>query len=170
MAKSDSEINQYKFAALVEAKKAAAIGEVPMSAVVLQVQQIIGRGYNCRETTQDATQHAEICAIQAACRQLCTWRLEDVSCLFTLEPVPMCAGAKFNARMSLCYLCATVPKAGVAGLFYNCLEELRFNHQVSVFPGIQATASAALCQDFFRAIRAKRKAAKQAGQTDQNQV
>lgn len=73
MAMTDSEINQYMIAALVEAKKAAAIGEVPIGAVVVHDQQIIGRGYNLRETTQDATQHAEILAIQAACRQ--TWHL-----------------------------------------------------------------------------------------------
>ncbi len=73
-------------------KKAAAIGEVPIGAVVVHDQQIIGRGYNLRETTQDATQHAEILAIQAACRQLGTWRLEDCSLFVTLEPCPMCAG------------------------------------------------------------------------------
>lgn len=82
----------------------------------------------------------------------------------------MCAGAMINARIATCYFGATDPKAGVAGTFYNLLEDTRFNHQVAVVPGIQATASAALLQDFFRAIRAKRKAAKQAGQTDQNQV
>ena len=170
MAMTDSEINQYMSAALAEAKKAAAIGEVPIGAVVVHDQQIIGRGYNLRETTQDATQHAEILAIQAACRQLGTWRLEDCSLFVTLEPCPMCAGAMINARIATCYFGATDPKAGVAGTFYNLLEDTRFNHQVAVVPGLQATASAALLQEFFRAIRAKRKAAKQAGQTDQNQV
>ena len=170
MAMTDSEINQYMIAALAEAKKAAAIGEVPIGAVVVHDQQIIGRGYNLRETTQDATQHAEILAIQAACRQLGTWRLEDCNLFVTLEPCPMCAGAMINARIATCYFGATDPKAGVAGTFYNLLEDARFNHQVTVVSGIQAAASAALLQDFFRAIRAKRKAAKQAGQTDQNQV
>ena len=159
MAMTDSEINQYMIAALAEAKKAAAIGEVPIGAVVVHDQQIIGRGYNLRETTQDATQHAEILAIQAACRQLGTWRLEDCSLFVKLEPCPMCAGAMINARIATCYFGATDPKAGVAGTFYNLLEDTRFNHQVAVVPGIQAIASAALLQDFFRAIRAKRKAA-----------
>lgn len=112
MAMTDSEINQYMIAALVEAKKAAAIGEVPIGAVVVHDQQIIGRGYNLRETTQDATQHAEILAIQAACRQLGTWRLEDCSLFVTLEPCPMCAGAMINARIATCYFGATDPKAG----------------------------------------------------------
>ena len=94
MAMTDSEINQYMIAALAEAKKAAAIGEVPIGAVVVHDQQIIGRGYNLRETTQDATQHAEILAIQAACRQLGTWRLEDCSLFVTLEQTGWSNGSK----------------------------------------------------------------------------
>ncbi len=148
MAMTDSEINQYMIAALVEAKKAAAIGEVPIGAVVVHDQQIIGRGYNLRETTQDATQHAEILAIQAACRQLGTWRLEDCSLFVTLEPCPMCAGAMINARIATCYFGATDPKAGVAGTFYNLLEDTRFNHQVAVVPGFKPLQVLPYCKIF----------------------
>lgn len=155
MANTDSTINQYNIAALVTAKKAAAIGEVPIGAVVDTHQQILGRGYNLRETTQDATQTATILAIQAACRQLGTWRLTHCSLFVNLTPCPMCAGANINANFATCYFGATHPLAGVAGTFYNLHTHTRFNHQVAVVPGIQATASAALLQDFFRAIRAK---------------
>ncbi|QVI37127.1 tRNA adenosine(34) deaminase TadA [Lacticaseibacillus casei] len=166
----ESDINQYMEAALAEARKAAAIGEVPIGAVVVHEGQIVGRGHNLRETSQDATQHAEIIAIQAACRKLGTWRLEDCQLFVTLEPCPMCAGAMINARIATCYFGATDPKAGVAGTFYNLLEDSRFNHQVAVVGGLKAAASAELLQSFFRTIRAKRKAAKQAGQTRENQV
>lgn len=166
----EHDINQFMNAALTEAKKAAAIGEVPIGAVIVHQGEIIGRGYNLRETTQDATHHAEMLAIQAACKKLGTWRLEDCSLFVTLEPCPMCAGAMINARVATCYFGATDPKAGVAGTFYNLLADTRFNHQVAVVSGIKADESATLLQTFFRTIRAKRKAAKRAGQTSENQL
>ena len=126
----EHDINQFMDAALTEAKKAAAIGEVPIGAVIVHQGEIIGRGYNLRETTQDATHHAEMLAIQAACKKLGTWRLEDCSLFVTLEPCPMCAGAMINARVATCYFGATDPKAGVAGTFYNLLADTRFNHHV----------------------------------------
>lgn len=166
----EHDINQFMDAALTEAKKAAAIGEVPIGAVIVHQGEIIGRGYNLRETTQNATHHAEMLAIQAACKTLGTWRLEDCSLFVTLEPCPMCAGAMINARVATCYFGATDPKAGVAGTFYNLLADTRFNHQVAVVSGIKADESATLLQTFFRTIRAKRKAAKRAGQTSENQL
>lgn len=145
-------------AALTEARDAAAIGEVPIGAVVVQGDQIVGRGHNLREHSQDSTLHAEIMAIQEACMTLGTWRLENCDLYVTLEPCPMCAGAMINSRIRTCYYGAADPKAGVAGSLGNLLQDTRFNHQVAVVAGVEADASAALLQTFFQEIRAKQKA------------
>nr|WP_179396021.1 tRNA adenosine(34) deaminase TadA [Lacticaseibacillus absianus] len=156
------EIDQYMQLALEEARDAQRIGEVPIGAVIVHDGVVVGRGHNLREHAQDGTLHAEILAIQEACMTLRTWRLEDCDLFVTLEPCPMCAGAMINSRVRTCYYGAADPKAGVAGTLMDLLGDARFNHQVRVVPGVQADAAAALLQDFFRGIRAKRKAAKQA--------
>ncbi len=150
----------YMLAALQEAEDAARIGEVPIGAVVVLNGRIIGRGHNLREHSQDSTLHAEILAIQEACMTIGSWRLEDCDLYVTLEPCPMCAGAMINSRVRTCYYGAMDPKAGVAGSLGNLLADTRFNHQVAVVSGVHEQEAASLLQDFFRGIRAKRKAAK----------
>ncbi|WP_125705232.1 tRNA adenosine(34) deaminase TadA [Lacticaseibacillus daqingensis] len=146
--------------ALQEAHDAGRIGEVPIGAVIVHDGVVVGRGHNLREHSQDSTLHAEILAIQEACMTLKTWRLEDCDLFVTLEPCPMCAGAMINSRIRTCYYGAADPKAGVAGTLLDLLQDPRFNHQVQVVPGVRADEAAKLLQDFFRGIRAKRKAAK----------
>lgn len=152
------QIEDYMGLALAEARDAAVIGEVPIGAVVVHAGQVIGRGHNLREHAQDSTLHAEIMAIQEACMTLHTWRLEDCDLFVTLEPCPMCAGAMINSRLRTCYFGAPDPKAGMAGTLGNLLTDARFNHQVQVVAGVRQDEAAALLQDFFRGIRAKRKA------------
>ena len=156
MAMTDSEINQYMSAALAEAKKAAAIGEVPIGAVVVHDQQIIGRGYNLRETTQDATQHAEILAIQAACRQLGTWRLEDCSLFVTLEPCPMCCGAILHARLDHLVFGAYDPKGGAVASVESMFD-LPYNYHPTIEGGFLQENCATVLTQFFRALRRKKK-------------
>ena len=152
------QIVEYMGLALAEARDAAVIGEVPIGAVVVHAGEVIGRGHNLRELAQDSTLHAEIMAIQEACMTLHTWRLEDCDLFVTLEPCPMCAGAMINSRLRTCYFGAPDPKAGMAGTLGNLLTDARFNHQVQVVAGVRQDEAAALLQDFFRGIRAKRKA------------
>lgn len=157
-----AEKERYMREALFEAQSAAQIGEVPIGAVVVRQGEIIGRGHNIREHTQDATTHAEILAIQEACLNLKSWRLEDAVLFVTLEPCPMCSGAIINSRIAAVYYGATDPKAGTAGTFMNLLTDTRFNHQATVESGVLADQAQAQLQNFFRGIRARRKAAKQA--------
>ncbi|MFD1439954.1 tRNA adenosine(34) deaminase TadA [Lacticaseibacillus hegangensis] len=162
--------DDFMAAALAEARAAGVIGEVPIGAVVVKDGQIIGRGHNLREHAQDSTLHAEILAIQEACMTLHTWRLEDCDLYVTLEPCPMCAGAMINARVRRCFYGAKDPKAGAAGSLVDLLSDPRFNHQVQVVGGLRARDSGELLVAFFQGIRAKRKAAKQAGQSPEKQV
>ncbi|WP_125767575.1 nucleoside deaminase [Lapidilactobacillus wuchangensis] len=154
---------QHKFmaAAIAEAEKAAAIGEVPIGAVIEFQGTIIGRGHNLRETSQDATDHAELIAIRQACQQQKSWRLEDCRIFVTLEPCPMCAGAIINSRLEQVYFGAPDPKAGAAGTLVNLLADPRFNHQPGVFPDVERAQTQALLQNFFREIRQRQKRAKQ---------
>lgn len=160
---------QQKFmrAALKEAGKAGAIGEVPIGAVIVHDGEIIGRGFNLREHAQDAIMHAEIMAIQEANRRLKSWRLEDCQMFVTLEPCPMCAGAIINSRIPQLYFGARDPKAGVVGSLYNLLTDERFNHQVEVHERILAKEAGEILQQFFRKIRAQQKARKKAAKAQQ---
>ena len=147
--------------AIAEAKKAEAIGEVPIGAVVVYQGEVIGRGYNIRETSLDATTHAEMLAIQEACRYLGNWRLENCQLFVTLEPCPMCSGALILARVEEVYYGALDPKAGVAGTLMNLLQDTRFNHQAYVEGQILARETGDLLTNFFRQLRAKKKLAKE---------
>lgn len=147
--------------AIEEAKKAEAIGEVPIGAVVVYQGEVIGRGYNIREKSLDATTHAEILAIQEACRYLGNWRLENCQLFVTLEPCPMCSGALILARIEEVYYGAADPKAGVAGTLMNLLQDSRFNHQAYVEGQILGTETGDLLTNFFRTLRAKKKLAKE---------
>lgn len=148
-------------AAMEEAAKAAAIGEVPIGAVVVQNGEIVGRGYNLRETQKDPTLHAEMIAIREASNRLGGWRLIGCTLYVTLEPCPMCAGAIVQSRVEGVVFGARDPKAGCAGTLMNLLEEPRFNHQVPVLEGVLADECAQLLKDFFRGLRKKRQQAQE---------
>lgn len=155
------EQNQKEFfmsEALKEARKAKNIGEVPIGAVIVLDGTIIGRGHNERETSNDATTHAEINAIRQANKKLDNWRLEDAEMFVTLEPCPMCSGAIILSRIKKVYYGASDLKAGTAGTLMNLLEDERFNHQAEVERGLLLEECKELLQSFFRELRKKRKA------------
>ncbi|WP_263853607.1 tRNA adenosine(34) deaminase TadA [Lapidilactobacillus bayanensis] len=151
---------EYMDQALQQAQLAGNIGEVPIGAVIERDGQIIARAYNLRETSQDATDHAELMAIKKACQAVGSWRLERARLFVTLEPCPMCAGAIINSRIAEVYYAASDPKAGAAGSLVDLLSDKRFNHQPRVFAHINETESKQMLQDFFRQIRASQKARK----------
>lgn len=139
--------------AIEEAKKAMSIGEVPIGAVVVRDGEVVGRGYNLRETRKDPTLHAEMIAIREACERLGGWRLIGCSLYVTLEPCPMCAGAIVQGRIEQVVYGTDDPKAGCAGTLMNLLAEPRFNHQVPVVAGVLKDECAQLLKDFFRGLR-----------------
>lgn len=141
--------------AIAEARKAEELGEVPIGAVIVHGDEIIGRGYNLRETTFDATAHAEMVAIRDASRHLGAWRLLDCRLYVTLEPCPMCAGAIVQSRVPQLIYGTLDPKAGCAGTLMNLLQESRFNHRTDVVEGILQGECAALLTQFFRRLRGK---------------
>lgn len=143
--------------ALKEAEKAKSMGEVPIGAIVVRDGIIIGRGHNARETTQDATTHAEMQAIRQANKNLENWRLEDAEIFVTLEPCPMCTGALILSRVKKVYYGASDLKAGTAGTLMNLLEDERFNHQAVVEKGLLEEECREMLQSFFRELRKKRK-------------
>jgi tRNA(adenine34) deaminase len=142
--------------ALIEARKALALEEVPIGCVILHdsTGQVIGRGFNRRETDHDPTAHAEILALREAAQTQGHWRLLDCTLVVTLEPCPMCAGAIVNARIPrLIYGCAD-PKAGAVTTLFQLCTDPRLNHRVEVIPGVLADECAAMLRDFFKAQRA----------------
>ncbi len=141
--------------AIAEARKAEEIGEVPIGAVIVYEDEIIGRGYNLRETTFDATAHAEMVAIREASRHLGAWRLLNCRLYVTLEPCPMCAGAIVQSRVPQLIYGTIDPKAGCAGTLMNLLQESRFNHRTDVVEGILQEECASLLTQFFRRLRGK---------------
>ncbi|OMF13215.1 tRNA-specific adenosine deaminase [Paenibacillus sp. FSL H7-0331] len=143
-------------AAIEEARKAEELLEVPIGAVVVWQNQIIGRGYNLRESTLDPLAHAELIAIKQASEYLQAWRLLDCKLYVTLEPCPMCAGAIVQARIPQVIYGTVDPKAGCAGTLMNLLQEDRFNHQVDVISGVLQDECSLLLTQFFRKLRAKR--------------
>ncbi|WP_223830012.1 tRNA adenosine(34) deaminase TadA [Paenibacillus arenilitoris] len=139
--------------AIAEAKKAEQIGEVPIGAVIVKNNEIVGRGYNLRETRLDPTAHAEMVAIRDACDRLGAWRLLDCSLYVTLEPCPMCAGAIVQSRVKRVVYGTADPKAGCAGTLMNLLQEPRFNHETELTSGILQQECASLLTQFFRRLR-----------------
>ena len=141
--------------ALRQARKARAIGEVPIGCVVVYKDRIIGRGYNRRMTDKTSLAHAEITAIRRANKVIGDWRLDDCEIFITLEPCPMCAGAIVQSRIADVYIGAMNPKAGCAGSIVNLLEEQRFNHCCRVYKGLLEEECSHLLTDFFRELRLK---------------
>jgi tRNA(adenine34) deaminase len=147
----------YMKLALEEARKAQEIGEVPIGAVIVIDGKVISSGFNLREKDQRSIAHAEILAIDKACKVLGTWRLEEATLYVTLEPCPMCAGAMVLSRVKRVVYGAADPKGGCAGTLLNLLQEQRFNHQVDVTRGIEEEACSSLLSDFFRGLRERKK-------------
>ncbi len=140
--------------ALREAEAAAADGEVPVGAVIVKDGEIIARGRNRKETTPDATAHAEIIAIRTACEALRVWRLTGCDLYVTLEPCPMCAGAVVKARIRRLVYGAVDPKAGACESLYRIPQDERLNHQVEeMVGGVLAEESEALLKPFFQQLR-----------------
>lgn len=139
--------------ALREADRALENDDVPIGAIAVLRDEVIGRGYNRREADSDPTAHAEIIAIRDAAASLGTWRLDDVTLYCTLEPCAMCAGAMVLARLPRLVYAALDPKAGAAGSIFDLTRHHRLNHQVHVESGLYADEAAELIRNFFRRLR-----------------
>lgn len=147
----------YMLEAIAEAKRAGEKMEVPIGAVIVSDGEIIAKAHNLRETTQNATSHAELLAIEEACEKVGSWRLENATLYVTLEPCAMCSGAILLSRIDRVVFGAHDPKGGCVGTFMNLLKDERFNHQSEVVSGILAEECGRLLTDFFREIRERRK-------------
>jgi tRNA(adenine34) deaminase len=139
--------------ALAQAKKAAAIGEMPVGAVVVRNEEVISRGYNKRETKKNALLHAEVIAIERACKKLGGWRLPGCELYVTLEPCPMCAGAILNSRIQRVYFGASDVKSGCAGSRINLLDMNLCNYSLKADGGILEDECSKIIKDFFRDLR-----------------
>ncbi len=150
----------YMQAALDEANVAKALGEVPIGAVIVFDGEVIGRGHNLRETSNDPTTHAEMVAIRQAAEHIGHWRLLDTTLYVTLEPCVMCMGAIILARIPrLVYACRD-PRAGAVGSIYDFAQDERFNHKVEVTEGVLGTECSQLLSGFFQELRAGKKSQK----------
>ena len=138
--------------AIEQARLAAQLGEIPVGAVVVKDDQVIGRGYNRREIDSSATAHAEVLAIEDACKHLGTWRLTDCELYVTLEPCPMCAGAIINARIRRVIYGAKDDRAGCCGSVADFFV-MPFNHNPLSRSGILADECKTLLLDFFSTLR-----------------
>jgi tRNA(adenine34) deaminase len=147
----------YMRLAIEEAKKAEEIGEVPIGAIIVKDGQIIARAHNLRETQQRAIAHAEVLAIDEACKAIGSWRLEETTLYVTLEPCAMCAGAIVLSRVKKVVFGASDPKGGCAGTLMNLLQEKRFNHQVEIISGVLQEECSQILSGFFRQLRMKKK-------------
>ncbi len=138
------------------AKKAKKLGEVPIGAVIVKDDKIIAKGYNLREKRKSPTAHAEIIAIERACKKLNDWRLDGCEIFVTLEPCPMCAGAIFNSRISRIIYAAKDEKAGACGSVFN-LFAMQMDTQTLIKSGVMQDKAVSLLQSFFKDLREKDK-------------
>ncbi len=153
---------KYMKEALKQARKAYALGEVPIGCVIVHDGKIIGRGYNRRNTDKNTLAHAEITAINKASKVIGDWRLEECTLYVTLEPCQMCAGAIVQARIPEVVMGCMNPKAGCAGSILNILEMPQFNHQVKVTRGILGEECSQMLKTFFEELRIRNKQEKAA--------
>lgn len=144
---------KYMKAAIREAKKAEALGEVPIGCVIVYEDNIIGRGYNRRIIDKNVLSHAEIIAIRKACKKMGDWRLEGCTMYVTLEPCPMCAGAIVQARIPKVVIGCMNPKAGCAGSVLDMLHQDGFNHQVETEIGVLGETCSTMLTSFFKELR-----------------
>ena len=139
--------------ALKQAERASALGEMPVGAVIVRDGEIISRAYNRRETKKNALYHAEITAIDRACKKLGGWRLPRCEMYVTLEPCPMCAGAILNSRIEHIYYGASDEKSGCCGSKINLLDMNLCNYTVTVTGGILENECRDIIKKFFRNLR-----------------
>lgn len=152
---------KYMREALRQARKAYALGEVPIGCVIVCGDKIIGRGYNRRNTDKNTLSHAEITAINKASKHVGDWRLEDCTLYVTLEPCQMCSGAIVQARIPEVVIGCMNPKAGCAGSILNILQMPEFNHQVNVTKGVLEEACSDMLTTFFKELRVRNKLEKE---------
>lgn len=143
--------------AIRQAKKAEAIGDVPIGCVIVSDGRIIARGYNKRNKNKTVLAHAELLAMSKACKKAGDWRLEDCTMYITLEPCQMCAGAIVQARIPRVVIGSMNPKAGCGGSILNLLQMKGFNHQVEVTRGVLEEECSEMLSAFFRKLRQKKK-------------
>ncbi len=148
---------KYMKAALRQAEKAIAIGEVPIGAVIVYEGKIIARGYNRRNTDKTTLAHAEIACIRKACKKIGDWRLEGCTLYCTLEPCQMCAGAIIQSRIDRVVIGTTSPKSGCGGTLLNILQNPDFNHQADVLYGVLREDCTEILQRFFKDLRRRNK-------------
>lgn len=152
---------KYMREALKQAKKAYALGEVPIGCVIVHQGKIIGRGYNRRNTDKNTLSHAEITAINKASKIIGDWRLEECTLYVTLEPCQMCAGAIVQARIPEVVMGCMNPKAGCAGSILNMLEMPQFNHQAAVTRGVLGQECSDMLKLFFTELRERNRQEKE---------
>lgn len=152
-----NENEKYMREAIRQAKKAYAIGEVPIGCVIVYEDKIIGRGYNRRTIDKNPLAHAELIAIKKASKKMGDWRLEGCTMYVTLEPCQMCSGAIVQARMKKVVVGCMNPKAGCAGSILNLLQVEKFNHQVELETGVLEEECSEMMKNFFRELRKTKK-------------
>lgn len=150
---------QFMQKALELAKISAAEGEVPVGAIIVKGDEIVGTGRNRREYGKNALYHAEIEAIDNACKTLGGWRLWECDMYVTLEPCPMCAGAIINSRIKTVYYGASDLKAGSFGSVVD-FNSLPYNHKPEIVSGVMQDEAREMLSDFFKALREKKKSDK----------
>lgn len=148
---------KYMKEAIKQAKKAYAIGEVPIGCVIVHDGKIIGRGYNRRTIDKNTLAHAELAAIRKASKKLQDWRLEECTMYVTLEPCQMCSGAIVQSRMTRVVVGCMNPKAGCAGSILNLLQMKEFNHQVELTIGVLEEECSQMMKSFFKELREAKK-------------
>ena len=146
--------------AIRQARKAYAIGEVPIGCVIVYEGRVIARGYNRRTIDKNTLAHAELLAIRKASRKLDDWRLEGCTMYVTLEPCQMCSGAIIQARIPKVVVGCMNPKAGCAGSILNLLDVPQFNHQAELVTGVLEEECSQMMKEFFKELREKKKAEK----------
>lgn len=154
---------------LKQAKKAYALGEVPIGCIIVHEGKIIGRGYNRRNTDKNTLAHAEITAINKASKKIGDWRLEGCTLYVTLEPCQMCAGAIVQARIPEVVMGCMNPKAGCGGSILNILQMPQFNHQVQVTRGVLEQECSDMLKLFFSELRVRNKAEKELKKRENDQ-
>lgn len=152
-----NEKEKFMKVALREAQKAFDKEEIPVGAIIVKDGKIISKAHNKKETSKNATSHAEILAIEKACKKLNSWRLIDCEMYVTLEPCSMCAGALINSRISKIYIGTDDEKTGACGSKLNLLEDFKFNHIVQVEKYILKEECSQILKDFFKYLRERNK-------------
>lgn len=146
--------------AIDQARRAEAMGEVPIGAVIVKDGAVIARGHNLRESRQDPSAHAEMIAIRKAAKKLSSWRLTGATLYVTLEPCTMCMGAVILSRLDRVVFGSLDPKGGAAGSLFDLSDDKRLNHSVVLTPGVRGDETSAMLSGFFAKLRAEKKQVK----------